>query len=270
MSTAAGTQEGGSGQAPLGDVLARPDEDQPRLGYAAWCERQVLSPVTVARGKFIRAEVGLVAKGASATWDERFTLRSMASNAKREHGAAWDATLRSMVGSVEYDRGFVELVRVSASVWRDQGGSIRQMAPVRHLDLVGAGALEPAFLGSDALAGIRSLLMDRDELTDAHVAALASSPHVGDLRWLSIAHNELTDKSGVALAASKEIARLVYADFAGNPNDPTNQFSHDGVVVGSIWLPREGERLEATHGRLAWLRWAGQTFETLVPDRFRV
>ena len=72
------------------------------------------------------------------------------------------------------------------------------------------------------------------------------------------------------MATSKALPRLIYANFRGNPYDPTNQYSHDGEIVGSIWLPDEGKRLERQFGPLPWLHWVGATFAELMPDRFRV
>lgn len=269
MTTAAGAQAGASGQAPLDEVLRRPDEDEPRLAYAAWCDRQILVPSTSARGTFIRAQITLVRKRSTGTWDELHLAEHAANDARSEHGDAWDAPLRSQVQRVEYDRGFVELIAMSPAAFRDRAAELRQQAPIRHLDLTGVVEAGPEFWESEALAGIRSISMDRQELSDRDVAALARSPHLSELRWLSIQNNLLTEKSGLAMAASKGLGKLTYANFRGNPYDPTNQYSHDGEIVGSIWLPPEGKRLEARHGPLPWLHWAGHTFADLVPDRFR-
>lgn len=270
MSRTSGSQAGASGQAPLEEVLRRPDEDEPRLAYAAWCGRQALSAATVARGVFIRAQIDLVRKRATGTWEELHLAGHAANDARREHGDAWDGQLRSLVSSVVYDRGFVELVRMSAAEFLGRAAELRGLAPIRHVDLTGVVEAGPEFWGSEALAGVRSLSMDRVGLTDREAAALAGSPHLGELRWLSIQDNLLTRKAGDALGASSGLGRLVYVGMRGNPYDPTNRYSHDGEIVGSVWLPPEGERLERTHGPKAWLHWVGQTFAELIPDRFRV
>jgi len=271
MSTATGTQASASGGAPLASVLLKPDDDDPRLAYAKWCDAQLLTPSTTARGVFIRNQIARLNRRNTGTLPELRKLAAEANNARAEHGDAWDQPLRSLASSVEYDRGFVELVRMSASAFRDKAVAIRKLAPVRHLDLTGVVEAGPGFLASEVLAGVRSLSMDRCGLTDREIADLAGSPHVGELRWLSIGDNLLTVKSGEAMASSKNLGKLVYAGFLGNPYDPMNRYSHDGEIVGSIWLPIEGKRLEAKHrGPIAWLHWVGHTSAELIPDRFRV
>lgn len=270
MTVAAGTQAGASGQEPIDDVLRKPDDDQPRLAYAAWCEKHVLSPALVARGAFIRAQIDRLRKKDTGTWKELHLATHAENDAMRGHGDDWDARLRALVPSVAYDRGFVELVRMSAGEFKNRAAELRKLAPIRHVDLTGVVEAGTEFWQSESLAGMRSISMNRVGLTDREVVALASSPHLGELRWLSMLDNGLTEKSGRALAESKGLGRLVYVGMLGNPYDPTNQYSHDGEIVGSVWLPAEGKRLESKYGTLPWLHWVGQTFADLVPDRFRV
>lgn len=269
MSTA-GAQAGAAGQAPLDAVLRAPDDDKPRLDYAAWCDVQPGLAIK-ARGVFVRTQITMLRRGATMEWREKDRHIEVMAAAQRDHGSQWDAGVRAWVAEARYERGMIELVTVSAAAWRDHGADIRRAAPVRHLDLTGVVEAGAAFLASDALAGIRSIRMDYEKLTDEYVEALAASAHVGDLRWLSMEHNELTEASGRALAASDRMPLLRYVAMRGNPYDPTNRFTDDGDYVGSVWMPPEGERLERRFGkRFAWLRWAGETTATARPDRFTV
>ncbi len=83
---------------------------------------------------------------------------------------------------------------------------------LQHLALGQArlhGAGFSALLRADALlGGLTTLSLSHNDLDDAEVGTLASSPHLGRLRSLNLSSNALTDVGMTALARSSLAARL--------------------------------------------------------------
>jgi uncharacterized protein (TIGR02996 family) len=249
----------------LREVLAKPDADGPRLAYAQWCEGQA-DPALVARARFIEAELTLVHLGAA----QGFELRHLADGLLAAHASQWNAAILPLASAPVFDRGFVELVTLTARDFLASADSLFALAPIRHLELSEITDVAAELFASPKLARLRSLGLDRAGLLDQHVELLAASPHLGELRWLSIANNEVTFAGAEALAASTGLARLGYVRFYGNPTDPGERQGHDQGVVVDAWLPPEGEALEARHGPIPWLHTNAQTLMDVVPDRFRI
>ena len=250
-------------------VLADPDADEPRLAYAAWCDRQA-DTATKARGEFIRLQIALVNPEKEASGIQTFELRFQEETLLDSYGAAWAAPLSNLITGFEYDRGFVELVTMSATRFLEYAADLFLLAPIRHLNLTGVPEVADALFTSPHLRSIRSLKMKRGGLTDAHAALLAASPVLGQLRWLAIAENAIGFAGADALAASPHLPELAYVHFYGNPVNPSEQYAYDDEMIMDAWLPEEGERLEARHGYLRWLHQDATTVREVFPDRFRL
>lgn len=248
-------------------VLADPDEDGPRLDYAQWCETQT-DPALVARARFIEAQIASV----HLDRDRGAPLRGIADELLEAHARVWTAPLRVVpgLGNPIFDRGFVELVTLSAREFLDSADPLLELAPIRHLDLTDVVADADELFASPKLAHIRSLALDRAGLLDEHLELLAASTSLAELRWLSIAKNQVTFAGADALAASQTLPQLAYVRFFGNPCDPGERQGHDQGVVVDSWLPPEGEALEARHGPIRWLHTNARTLMDVVPDRLRI
>lgn len=253
----------------LDAVLAAPDADEPRLAYAAWCERQT-DEATQARSVFIRAHIALANAEKGITEANTFALRSQAETLVDRYGSLWAAPLANLVAGFEYDRGFVELITISAARFLEHAADLFRLAPIRHLTLTDVAEVAEALFASPHLKTIRSLKMKRCDLTDAHASMLAASPVLDQLRWLSIAENAISFEGADALAASTTLPHLAYVHFYGNPVNPSEQFAYDGEIIMDAWLPEDGERLEARHGYLPWLHQDATTAREVFPDRFRL
>lgn len=249
----------------LSAVLADPDDDAPRLAYAAWCGEQT-DPALAARARFIEAEIAASHLDA----DEAFVLRCDAKDLLAAYGDVWTVPVTRHASRPVFDRGFVELVTLSATDFLARAEILLARAPIRHLDLTEVVDVAEELFSSPHLARIRSLRLDRAGLRDEHVAILARSPFLEELRWLSIGENRVTMEGAGALAASDRLPRLAYVRFFGNPVDPGERQAHDQGVVVDAWLPPEGEALEARFGPIRWLHTDAQTLMEVVPDRFRI
>ncbi|HET7499443.1 MAG TPA: TIGR02996 domain-containing protein [Kofleriaceae bacterium] len=250
----------GSPEAHLAAVTAAPRDDAPRLAYA-----DLLAPARPERAELIRLQI---ARGSGPpTSRERELLR--------RHGAEWARPLDPFARAVTrprpdpgwaFDRGFVAFLRTDADVVLGLGERLFRMAPIEHLDLVGAPDVRPV-LGSPLLGHLRSLGLPGCALDDAAAIALAANPALAGLRWLDLRDNQIRDRGMAALADSPTIRAIPIVLLGGNPRDPSEQHSldWDGSVADS-WLPSLGEELERAHGRIEWLHVPPSGRR---PDRYR-
>lgn len=247
-------------------VLDSPDDDAPRLRYAEWCEQQP-DLATKDRARFIRAQIAL---SKLAVPDQTYELRSTSEKLNRVHAAVWALPLVALVDRYQFDRGFVELVGLSAKHFLENAPQLFKRAPIRHLVLSAVLPSFPDLLRSEHLKGLRSLQLDRCELGDNEIAALANCENASELRWLSVTYNQIGENGVAALARSRCLKKLCYVCLAGNPIEPNEQYSYDNGFVVESSLPPDGVRLEARLGHLRWLHHAAITLEDSIPSRFRV
>ncbi|MEX1364000.1 MAG: TIGR02996 domain-containing protein [Nannocystaceae bacterium] len=238
---------------PLQAVLDAPDDDAPRLAYAAWCDGQG-EVVSSARAELIRDQITLAGMDpADLKAGRGFRLERRIEQGLERHHAAWAQPLLGWVRAAHFQRGFVGWIHLSARQWLDHGAQILAHAPVQHLDLVGIRDVDEALFESPSWAGIRSLSMNDCGLHDVHLQMLAASPHVTELRWLSVADNHLGQTASEALAKSSTLHRLGFVELGSNPFDPVEQEGVDGGVVVASSMPPEGKDLEARFGYQRWL-----------------
>lgn len=234
----------------LGDVIAHPDDDAPRLAFAA-----ALDPVDEPRRRFIQLQIAAAA--AQRAGAARLMLRPTERDADEllaAHGQAWHRMLCPPCETIRYLRGFVEHIGLSMRDFLTHGAHLKAQAPVRHLDLTYSPDAAAELFASPLLAGVRSLKLDRCRLGDDDMQALAASPHLAELRWLQLMRNDIGMDGARALAASTGLSQLAYVGFFGNRVDPVETL--DVGDYGSIldrWLPEEGLQLEAMFGHIRWL-----------------
>ncbi|MCY7376177.1 MAG: TIGR02996 domain-containing protein [Pyrinomonadaceae bacterium] len=250
-------------------VLDDPNNDDPRFGYAGWCERQSDEPIK-ARAGFIRAQISLVNDFNSLSYEQWFDLANRAEKLRNTYSSDWAGSLNTLVDEYTFDRGFIALVALSAGSFLNRAAELLALAPIRHLKLTEVLPVAEELFASTHLENIVSLDISQCRLGDRHLAMLAESPVLQNLKWLSVADNNIGFDGADDLAGSALSMQLVYVDFYGNPVDPGGRYSMDNEVVLDSWLPEAGERLEAEHGYLAWLHRDVDTIHELVPDRFRL
>jgi len=147
-------------EALLAAVLARPDEDLPRLAYADWLEEHDQSE----RAEFIRVQIELARNHLTSGcevcrerypttwkhWDKQAPCPGRAELLRRSRElwsyddlgrAGFDFDFWTSVGMIphqgDYTRGFVSLVRCSAVDWLTNAVAIRARHPVERVDVQG-------------------------------------------------------------------------------------------------------------------------------------
>ncbi len=111
----------------LHDILARPDDDAPRLIYADWLDER-----NNPRGEFIRVQCALAQL--SEEDPRRWPLEQREGELLREHEAKW---LPKNIGDASclFRRGFVEEIRLFLQDFLDRAKSIFAQMPLRHICL---------------------------------------------------------------------------------------------------------------------------------------
>ncbi|HVC61004.1 MAG TPA: TIGR02996 domain-containing protein [Acetobacteraceae bacterium] len=246
-------------QAALRAVLDQPDDDAPRLAYAALMDRQ-----DPPRGAFIRVQIAKAAASGTARVlkgiDEDLLLIP--------NQARWAAPVTRLADDWVFHRGFIEAATMTASAFLAHAPALYAVAPVRHLTLTDAKPKVRELFASPHLRRIRSLELDQNQLDDEDIARLAASPMLGDLRWLSLAWNGITMAGFEALAGSTMLPRLRYGNFVGNEVDPSEQIIEEQGYAVDTWMPPEGEWLEQRYGPLAWLHHSVADANDDTADRF--
>lgn len=251
-------------------VLDDPNNDEPRLKYADWCERQSDEP-TKARAEFIRLQIEIAQMSSTAVnRGEAYHQMYREMKLYDAYKVDWVSTIRALVDGFEFNRGFVELVKLTARDFLDHAKQLFDIAPIYHLELTNVATDADELFASSHLERMRSLRMDNCGLNDSHLQLLAASPHVAKLRWLSIRENEIGMTGIEALVKSPHLKQLAYTNFTGNPVDPCEELGIDGDVVVATWLPEEGKILESRHGYIPWLHRNGETISDYHPSRFRL
>jgi uncharacterized protein (TIGR02996 family) len=228
------------------EILARPEEDGPRLMYADWLQERG-DP----RGEFIHLQCRWERErraGSRLTHEEdnedQFADESPLESLKdriqellHRHEAEWVAPLNGLAQQWVFQRGFIEYIACRFEDFSKRHAELFAVTPLNSVTLVERGAAflthrEPArpykarYDGVEALAGspvigrLRGLCLDRCLLDEKDISILAGSPHLSGLKRLSLARNDLADEGTTALAASTSMNSLEVLDLSWN--DVTN------------------------------------------------
>lgn len=158
-------------------VLARPDDDAPRLVFA-----DAIGATDQECGEFILAQVASrQARREGRTPDPQ--LEALAAEHLKKFGDLWANGLPTLVDAWHFRGGFVEHVELSATEFARRAKELFAVAPLRHLTLTGAaGGLEAAF----AQPGVQQLVA----LTLKGPASLAGLPPLNRLEVLDLRQAE--------------------------------------------------------------------------------
>jgi uncharacterized protein (TIGR02996 family) len=149
-------------------IIAEPDDDTPRLVYADWLEDHSQPE----RAEFIRLQCQLARMPANDP--RRRELEEREGQLLDAHGESWRATLPEWVFLGSFRRGFLEEVCADAEGFLAEGANLLATQPVREMHLRGAGL---------------------------YPAALAASPHLGQITKLDLGFTAIWDEGALALAA---------------------------------------------------------------------
>jgi len=244
-------------------VIEQPEPDAPRLSYAA------VAPEP--RSSFVRTQVELAKmRRAFDHAPEWQALYDREQELLRAHAEEWSTSVKRVVDSARFRRGFVEDVTMAAGAFLERAQEMYQLAPVLHLNLTGVKAVASKLFASPHLGRIHSLSLRNNGLDDGDAAALASSPHLGNLRWLDLNNNAIGTAGLDSLAASKQLPRLKYLSFRVNSApDPTPQTGgvEESGRINDWDYPPLGKELQAKHGAKPWLSFAINSTDFYPPPR---
>ena len=220
-------------------ILEDPDSDGPRLVYADWLEEQGNPRGTFIRLQCVRAKLTRHDPG----WKE---LLAQEAPLLRRFEEEWSKPVARLVDAIEYRRGFIERVHVSAARFLKAAHRLLQLAPIRAVQITHIGNLLPQVLRQHCLARIReldlsynslgtgilealaraeycralqTLRLRRCELSPASADLLSGAANLRDLEVLDLAYNVISNEGARALAASSCLARLTELNLHGNRID---------------------------------------------------
>lgn len=237
-------------------VLDQPEEDGPRLAYAAHCDEHG-DP----RGAFIRAQCQLTAMRRRQHLDDDLFVpaHELEKQLLTKHGKEWSSSVQRLVTAALFYRGFVELVVLDARKFLRLAPELYRRTPVLHLFLANAAPVIDELFASPHLGRILSLNLEKSRIGDKGAKALAASPHLHKLRWLNLNDNEIGQEGIEAICASQHLPMLKYLAFKRNRvPDPT---SKPGAIDGQFgqileWdIPPQGRELMKRFGPKPWLQY---------------
>ena len=247
----------------LQTILDNPDDDMPRLVFADWLEEHG-NP----RGAFIR----LQCQRAKLTQHDPHwkAMLSEESALLKQFEAEWSKPILRYVEAVQYRRGFVEHVRVSATkllksaerLFRatpvcsirlervDRLGEIADCAwlmRVTELDLnrelFGSRSLQ-TLIRSEHCRSLRVLRLDRCALQVASIQMLASAPNLHALQTLTLTGNALTEETAASLVNSPHLTSLRELNLSDN------QLESAGAIALSASPTFQLARLSLANNRI--------------------
>jgi uncharacterized protein (TIGR02996 family) len=244
-------------RALLEAIRAQPEDDVPRLDYAAWLQDR-----GDVRGEFIKTQVALAQARLARDWTANELHYQREQELLEQHQAAWLAPAGALgLVSPEFRRGMLEhgsitvanflansnkLFKVAPllrSLTFYNGGtdalpSLAAHAPFRRLEEISfASCSIPAaaidvFAGSRNTAKLRALSLYTSMLTGAASAiaeAIARLPQMRALTRLSLDWMELGDRAIIGLARAPAFSRLRYLSLAKTAITDASLF----VIAGS-------------------------------------
>ncbi len=181
-------------------ILAAPDEDAPRLAWAA-----ALAERRDPRAELIRLQC------ASPEPTERIAALLA------EHGRAWTARFRAMGASdARFVRGMVEHVAIDAEAFFDAAPALFAMTPLRSVLIREVRPHLARLCASSHLERLATLELRHNNLSSADIVRLADSPHVFRLRALDLGFNDIDDRGLETLARSQNLRALAKLDLKAN------------------------------------------------------
>lgn len=180
----------------LAAVLAAPDDDAPRLAYAAAIER-----TDGPRAELIRVQCE-IARLAPADV-KRIALRLRERALLDKHEGKWLKPFKSVAVHGWFRRGFVETLRIKSKPFLATEASILGASPVRALWSRDVGNKVAAdFAKLALLSRIEHLALPECKLDARGLAAILASPHLQRLKRLGLAYNSLRGAAPMALLAA--------------------------------------------------------------------
>ncbi len=183
----------------LAAVLAAPDDDAPRLAYAAW-----LSAQGDPRGEFIAAQCRLARQRPNP--QRRHELAERERELGQSLRKAFAAEVKKTADHWEIRRGFIDEIRTDADKLLAGWQPLFASQPIRRLTLRGVTVEHVRALVATGVIGRLVNLGLHGKLGAKGVRLLAEAPDLAAIRKLNLAGCRLGDDGVAALLASPHLA----------------------------------------------------------------
>jgi uncharacterized protein (TIGR02996 family) len=197
----------------LTDILARPDDDGPRLIYADYLDETGDRP----RAEFIRTQLALA--DLPDTDRRRPALVRTEQLLLAAHRDRWAGPLDGLATAPVFRRGFVEEVNVTARRFLAGADRLFALAPIRHVHLLDIGGHLDAVFASPLLARLTGLSVFAQHKGEPLARAVADCHHLAGLTRLHLGRNEIRCDGVLRLAASPHLRNLEDLDLTSNEID---------------------------------------------------
>jgi len=180
----------------LDDVLANPDDDEPRSRHAEW-----LSSKGDRRGQFIHQQLEAAMQGTTSPAPDPAWLAVF---------APWSAE------DIVFRRGFAEEMSLTGRSFISLGAGLFQTTPLRSVRFVAVQHIFAELMACPLLARLRRIDLWGNQIGPAGVAALAACPHLGGLRELNLSRNGLGDEGALQILSAPWLRQLTHLDVSDN------------------------------------------------------
>lgn len=182
------------------DILHDPDNDEPRLRYAAWLEEQG-EPL----GEFIQIQCRLAEAGDSPlAWEWERREQELLGEFEHE----WAGELRGLVEWWTFRRGFIEEIAIPAGRFVHHAERLFDNAPLLEVHLSRSREHMEALASCRWFMRLRHLDLSNNFVRDQGVQLLAESPFLAELHSLNLSSAALSDAGVQALANSPFLTNL--------------------------------------------------------------
>ncbi len=218
---------------------------------------EALEKVDPEQAAFIRADRALCARRADPS-DRDASFWALRNERMRLWNLIWQRVLepfRPLLTRPVVCNGLVEGGRVSGSEFLESSDVLFASMPLRHLALHKSRQALRRILADKRLLQVVSLDLDENGMMDRHIARIAASPNLANLRYLSLIGNPVGRDGVRALAASQHLTELVYVNLARTEAPPVEpeRWYDQGVVSSFGEDPAFGIELVEEFGPRKWL-----------------
>jgi uncharacterized protein (TIGR02996 family) len=224
-------------------VCAAPPDDDPRVAYADWVERNA-GDEGVARAEYIRGTIRAYRNDNEL--EDRRTVRLLTEARK----TSWSNGVTSLNVSLHrFVRGFVASIRADAQALLKHGTEIASRGPLQYVGVnSGARGCLRELLHAPWMEHVFSLDLGKNDLTDDDARVLAESGRSG-LRWVNLDENPMTMQAAEVMAAATKAGKFPELHTLHLPL-PIYDDQEGGFTV---WRPPAGLALRDKYGELPWL-----------------
>lgn len=193
-------------------IRAFPDDDAPRLIFADWLDDR--GGRGADRAAFIRVQIALA--GVPDDDRRRPALLAAERDLLDAHRDDWEAPFRGLATGLEFRRGFVDEVKVTARQFARHAPELFAAGPIRHAHLLDVGGSLAAVVQSPFLGRLSALTVYAQHAGGGLARTLARGPHLAGLRALNLVRNRLGDDAAGHVAGARVFAGLEELDLSEN------------------------------------------------------